>query len=105
MKGVSNKIIEIDLSHESYQICTISNHDYKMYIGSKELGIKSSEVDPMESENMIAFTCGPLIGTDAPCTGRFSAITKSPRTGIIEKIRKTLAESYLKEKNIPYRIF
>ena len=89
LKGVSNKIIEIDLSNESYQIGTISNHDYKMYLGGKGLGLKllydrmPSGVDPMGPENMIAFTCGPLIGTGAPCTGRFSAITKSPLTGIM----------------------
>jgi aldehyde:ferredoxin oxidoreductase len=40
-------------------------------------------IDPLSEENCLAFMMGVLMGTGAPCTGRFSAITKSPLTGIM----------------------
>ena len=39
-------------------------------------------VDPLGSENKIIYMSGPLTGTMSPSSGRFSAVTKSPLTGL-----------------------
>jgi aldehyde:ferredoxin oxidoreductase len=39
--------------------------------------------DPLGEENIIAFMPGVLMGTGAPCSARFAAVTKSPLTGIM----------------------
>ena len=37
----------------------------------------------MGEDNYLAFMMGVLLGTGAPCSGRFAAVTKSPLTGIM----------------------
>jgi len=61
----------------------------KKYLGGKGLGLKllyarmEPGIDPLGEDNIIAFMMGVLIGTGAPCSGRFEAVTKSPLTGIM----------------------
>ncbi|KFO67895.1 hypothetical protein ER57_07790 [Smithella sp. SCADC] len=43
-----------------------------------------AKIDPFGKDNIIAFMPGVLMGTGAPCSGRFSAVTKSPLTGIMD---------------------
>ncbi len=40
-------------------------------------------IDPLGGENILVFMMGVLMGTGAPCSGRFAAVTKSPLTGIL----------------------
>jgi len=86
--GTSNKVLEVDLSTKSHQEITISAEDRKNYLGAKGLGLKllydrmEAGVDPLGEKNMIAFMMGVYMGTGAPCSGRFSAVTKSPLTGL-----------------------
>jgi aldehyde:ferredoxin oxidoreductase len=87
--GTSNRILEIDLTAKKFQVSEISKKDLDMYLGGKGLGLKllydrmQPGVDPLGPENMIAFTMGVILGTGAPCSGRFEAVTKSPLTGIM----------------------
>ena len=61
----------------------------RRYLGAKGLGLKllydrmTPGVDPLGPQNFIALMPGVLMGTMAPCSGRFEAITKSPLTGIM----------------------
>lgn len=88
--GSSNKVLEVDLSNKSYTVYQVTDEERKMFLGGKGLGLKliydrmPAGVDPLGKENMIVFTPGVLMGTGAPCSGRFSAVTKSPLTGIMD---------------------
>lgn len=89
IKGTSNKVLEVNLSTGEYSVTEISEKDRKKYIGAKGLGMKllfdrlKVGIDPLSEENIIAFMPGVYMGTGAPCSGRWSAVTKSPLTNII----------------------
>ncbi|HPV41977.1 MAG TPA: aldehyde ferredoxin oxidoreductase family protein [Spirochaetota bacterium] len=87
--GTSNKLLEVDLGKASFTIGDIDAKDREDYLGGKGLGLKlyydrvPAGVDPLSEDNLIAFMPGVLMGTGAPCSGRFEAVTKSPLTGIM----------------------
>ena len=87
--GTSNKILEVDLSSSSFDIYNVNEQERTMYLGAKGLGLKllydrlKTGIDPLSPENIIIFMPGVMMGTNAPCSNRFHAITKSPLTGII----------------------
>jgi aldehyde:ferredoxin oxidoreductase len=87
--GTSNRLLEIDLSKQSIKVTQIDTKDREKYLGGKGLGLKllydrmKPGIDPLSEDNMIAFMMGVFIGTGAPCTGRWDAVTKSPLTGIM----------------------
>ena len=87
--GTSNKILEVNLTSRQVEIYTVEDRERKLYLGAKGLGLKllfdrlRPGIDPLGPENIIAFMPGVLIGTGAPCSGRFEAIAKSPLTGIM----------------------
>ena len=89
IRGTSNKVLEIDLTSQIHSIHEITRIDRQQFLGAKGLGLKLlfdrmiPGVDPLGPDNIIAFMPGVLIGTGAPCSGRFEAITKSPLTGIM----------------------
>ncbi|PIE67633.1 MAG: aldehyde ferredoxin oxidoreductase [Deltaproteobacteria bacterium] len=87
--GCSNKILEVDLTAEKYSIYNVAHEKRHLYLGAKGLGLKLlyermlPGLDPLGPENYLAFMPGVLMGTGAPCSGRFAALTKSPLTGIM----------------------
>ncbi len=87
--GTSNKILEVDLGKRSFSVSDIDAKDRDMYLGGKGLGLKlyydrvPAGIDPLGEDNLILFMTGVLMGTGAPCSGRFEAVTKSPLTGIM----------------------
>ncbi len=89
VEGTSNRILEIDLSSSQSFESAVSDKDRILYLGGKGLGLKllydrmTPGEDPMGEGNMIAFCMGVLMGTGAPCSGRFEAVTKSPLTNIM----------------------
>ncbi len=87
--GTHSRVLEVDLSTRSWDIIEISDDIRKMYLGGKGLGLRllyermQPGIDPLGDQNIIAIMMGVLMGTGAPCSGRFDAITKSPLTGIM----------------------
>lgn len=87
--GTSNRVLEVDLSTKQSSIYEVTDRELRLYLGGKGLGLKllydrmEPGIDPLGEENMIAFMMGVLMGTGAPCSGRFAAVTKSPLTGIM----------------------
>ena len=87
--GTSNRVLEIDLTSEQVKELQVTDNDRKIYLGGKGLGLKllferlQPGIDPLGEDNYLAFMMGVLMGTGAPCSGRFAALTKSPLTGII----------------------
>lgn len=88
--GTSNRLLEIDLSSREVKEFTITDKDRRMYLGGKGIGLKllyerlRPGTDPLGKDNILIFMMGVLMGTGAPCSGRFAAVTKSPLTkGIV----------------------
>lgn len=87
--GASNRILEIDLKSEQVKELQVPDNDRRLYLGGKGLGLKllferlQPGIDPLGEDNYLAFMMGVLMGTGAPCSGRFAALTKSPLTGIM----------------------
>ncbi|NNL41522.1 MAG: aldehyde ferredoxin oxidoreductase, partial [Desulfobacterales bacterium] len=87
--GMSRKVLEVDLTAQSFKIFTVPEEDIFRYLGGKGLGLKliydriKPGIDSLGEENIIAFMTGALLGTGASCTSRFSAVTKTPLTGIM----------------------
>jgi len=87
--GTGNRILEIDLTTETVHTCTVPQEERRLYLGGKGLGLKllydrlQPGTDPLGEDNVVAFMPGVLMGTGAPCSGRFSALTKSPLTGLM----------------------
>jgi len=87
--GPSNRVLEVDLTSGVCQVIKVSPQDRQMYLGGKGLGLKlifermPVGTDPLGEDNILALMPGVLMGTGAPCSGRFAAVTKSPLTGIM----------------------
>jgi len=87
--GTRNRILDINLSDGSISEFQIDTRERRRYLGGKGLGLKllydrmDLGTDPLGEHNTLAFMMGVLMGTGAPCSGRFSAVTKSPLTGIM----------------------
>lgn len=87
--GASNRILEVDLTAQRFTVFTVDEAERRKWLGAKGLGLKvvydrmPLDCDPMGPDNVLAIMPGVLLGTGAPCTGRFHAVTKSPLTGIM----------------------
>jgi aldehyde:ferredoxin oxidoreductase len=87
--GTGNRLLEIDLTTEQVKELQVTDNDRRLYLGGKGLGLKllferlQPGIDPLGQDNYLAFMMGVLLGTGAPCSGRFAALTKSPLTGIM----------------------
>ena len=82
------RLLRINLTEGSSKEDQIDPTHLRSFIGGRGLGAYllyrevSPDVDPLGPENKLIFTAGPLVGTTAPCSGRFCVNTKSPQTGI-----------------------
>ena len=87
--GTSNWVLDLNLSTGLVASLQVSEKDRRDFLGGKGLGIKllhermDPGIDPLGEKNMLALMMGVLMGTGAPGTGGFSALTKSPLTGLI----------------------
>lgn len=87
--GTSDQVLEVNLTDRSVTRYRVSEELRRRYLGSKGLGLKllydrlEPGCDPLGPDNIIAFMPGVLMGTGAPCSGRFEALAKSPLTGIM----------------------
>lgn len=86
MKGLNNKILEIDLNREKFKECPLPGKISEKYIGGRGIGVKllserlPAGINPLDPNNLLIFTTGPFGGTNIPTNGRFSLVTKSPLT-------------------------
>lgn len=82
-------ILRADLSRGTTVEERIDPEIFRRFVGGRGLGAKLvfDEVDPMSDplaeESRFVFATGPLSGTTAPTSGRFSASFKSPLTGLL----------------------
>ena len=89
INGTSNRILEVNLTTRTVKEFSVTEEERRMYLGGKGLGLKylfdrmDPGIDSLCEYNILAFMMGVLMGTNAPCSGRFATVTKSPLTGIM----------------------
>ena len=93
MNGHYGKILNINLSDQTFQAEPVEEAIYNKYIGGKGLASyllfdrNPPGVDPLSPENRLIFATGPITGSRVWGSSRYGVFTKSPQTGIY-------AESY-----------
>ncbi len=84
--GYCGKILFVDLSERKIEELKPSEQTYRKFIGGTGLGVRflyeklKAGSDPLGNENILGFVTGPLTGTSAPGSGRFTVVCKSPLT-------------------------
>jgi aldehyde:ferredoxin oxidoreductase len=84
--GYCGKILLVDLSERKFEELKPSEETYRKFIGGTGLGARflyekmKPGSDPLGDENVLGFVTGPLTGTSAPGSGRFTVVCKSPLT-------------------------
>ena len=84
--GYNDKLLYVDLSHETYKTVALPKEILKKYIGGRGLGAKlywdliPPKIDPLGPKNVFMVLTGPLSGTMAPGSAKHLIITKSPAT-------------------------
>src|SRR4030067_2960233 len=79
-------ILDVNLSTGDIVKREIDPEFAKEYIGGMGFSCKmlfdevGPDVDPFSPDNIVVFANGPLTGSNAPCSGRTEATTKSPLT-------------------------
>ena len=83
------KILRVDLTKGSCESEPL-NMDWAFdYLGERGLAVKylwenmDPKADPMGPDNVLIFGTGPLTGTMASTSGRYTVVTKGPLTGAI----------------------
>lgn len=86
--GWTGRILEVDLTREKLSVSNLSSELCHNYIGQSGINaallfhLAGPDVSPLSPEAPLIFGVGPLGGTMAPCSGRFTLTFKSPLTGI-----------------------
>ncbi len=88
MFGFMGKILRVNLSDKSFQEEALPELEARKFLGGNGLATwylfneLTEGTDPLGPDNKIIYMSGPLTGTMSPSSGRFSAVTKSPLTGL-----------------------
>lgn len=86
--GWAGRILKVDLTAGTIVTEELPKQLVLEYLGQAGINAKllydmvPAGVDPFAPENPLIFGVGPLAGTLAPCSGRFTVTAKSPLTGI-----------------------
>ncbi|MFW6054301.1 MAG: aldehyde ferredoxin oxidoreductase family protein [Thermodesulfobacteriota bacterium] len=86
--GWAGRILEVDLTHERISRQRLPGKLSRRFIGQSGINaallhqMAPRAIRPLDPEAPLIFGVGPLGGTAAPCSGRFSLTFKSPLTGI-----------------------
>ncbi len=84
-----DKLLRVDLSRDVISEERLDKDVLLKFVGGRGLGAKVifDEVDPLSDplgkDSRLVFATGPLTGTKAPTSGRFTASFKSPLTGLL----------------------
>lgn len=89
LKGYSGTILRINLTNGKVTKEKLRQDFAKMYLGGRGFNSRHlfdlvpKGIDPLSPENVFLISVGPLDGTMAPSSGRYTITTKSPLTGAI----------------------
>ncbi len=85
----TRKILRVDLSKGTCTPEPLNMQWAQEFLGQRGLATKyfttevDAKVDPLSPANKLVFATGPLTGTMASTSARYSVITKGPLTGAI----------------------
>lgn len=88
MAGFMGKVLRVNLTKGAISEEDLPREAARAFLGGNGLATKylfdelSPGVDPLGPENKLIYMTGPLTGTISPSSGRFSAVAKSPLTGL-----------------------
>jgi aldehyde:ferredoxin oxidoreductase len=83
------KVLWVNLTDRETRVEPLDPQLVADYIGGRGLGTRilydylAQGTDPLASDNLLIFATGPLNGTDAPLSGRYEIVTRSPLTGTV----------------------
>ncbi|MFC2028256.1 aldehyde ferredoxin oxidoreductase family protein, partial [Chloroflexota bacterium] len=86
--GNMGKVLFVDLTTNHIDEEVLGEDVYRHFLGGYGLGVKvlyermKPGIDPLGPENILGFITGPLTGTGAISSGRFTVVAKSPLTGM-----------------------
>ena len=89
MEGWAGKILDIDLTSGSIQTVPLDMEMARLFLGGRGLGARllwdlvGPEVKPLDPENVLVFTTGPITASSSQTSNRFNVSTKSPLTDTI----------------------
>lgn len=88
MTGFMGQILRVDLSTGNITAEPLPEKEARRFLGGNGLATwylfkeVPPGIDPLGQENKLIYMTGPLTGTLSPSSGRFSAVAKSPLTGL-----------------------
>jgi aldehyde:ferredoxin oxidoreductase len=86
-KGYRGQSLVINLNENTVKKISSDKNMIEKYLGGRGWAIKylfdhlKQGIDPLEQENILVISLGPLTGTLAPSTARYTIASKSPLTG------------------------
>jgi len=89
LHGWMGKVLRIELGRKKTSSQPLTKEQTELFLGGRGLGVDilfrelPRGTNPLSPENKMVFATGPLTGTGAPTSGRYSVITRSPLTGTI----------------------
>ena len=89
MAGYCGKLLRVNLNTGEITKEELDMALAKKFVGGRGLGsyFLAEEVDPavdaLSAENKLIFATGPLTGSQAPASGRYMVVTKSPLSGTV----------------------
>lgn len=87
--GYTGRILFADVTTRTSHVEDLAEKTARDYIGGRGLGARmlldltSAGTHPLAPESPLIFATGPLTGTQAPTSGRFSLTGRSPLTGTV----------------------
>jgi len=87
--GWTEKILRVNLTEGTCESEPLNMEWAQQYLGQRGLATKyiveetDPKVDPLSPDNKLIFATGPLTGTAAPTSGRWSVVCKGALTGAI----------------------
>ncbi|MEW6267580.1 MAG: aldehyde ferredoxin oxidoreductase family protein [Thermodesulfobacteriota bacterium] len=88
MSGFMGQILRVNLTTGAWAAEPLPREEARRFLGGSGLAtwylLKETGpgLDPLGPENKLIYMTGPLTGTISPSSGRFSAVAKSPLTGL-----------------------
>ncbi len=89
MKGYTNKMLVINLSDKRSEVHQIPEEWLRDYVGGEGTAVRllydhiKTDKDPLDEDQPIIFSTGPLTATSVPSSGRWNVVYYSPATGTI----------------------
>lgn len=89
MGGYNGKILRVNLTEKTIKTEALDMELAKKYLSGRGLAGKmwtdevSADVDALSPDNKVFIATGALTGTNAPTSGRFMVVTKSPLNGTL----------------------